>query len=387
MLDKMKAIVLGGAGVMGSYAVGVLSKGKIFSEVKMADINEEVGKDMERKMDGVEFLGVDATSREDLSRVMKDADVVVNCVGPFYKFAPGIVETAINNGVDYVDICDDYDVTQKLLDEMDGKAKKEGVTCIVGLGASPGITNVIAAHASSMLSSVNEITVYVTRGIKEEAGGAIPYHMLHCWLGEIPVYTGGEYRRAKGLVEGKEWVKFPQPFGEASVYYFGHPETVTLPRYIRGVRNVSCKGTFFPQEFREILLQLQSTGLLSPEPINVKGMNISPLDFLASYITSTVKKMSNLPDIPEGGAVMVRVNGEKDGEEMEYIFSGVSRMREATATPVAVGAEMMAKGEIKMHGVNAPEACVPPRDFLNRLIKENIFSRVWMTKTEILKEL
>ncbi len=387
MLDKMKAIVLGGAGVMGSYAVGVLSKGKIFSEVKVADINEEVGKDMERKMDGVEFLGVDATSREDLSRVMKDADVVVNCVGPFYKFAPGIVETAINNGVDYVDICDDYDVTQKLLDEMDGKAKKEGVTCIVGLGASPGITNVIAAHASSMLSSVNEITVYVTRGIKEEAGGAIPYHMLHCWLGEIPVYTGGEYRRAKGLVEGKEWVKFPQPFGEASVYYFGHPETVTLPRYIRGVRNVSCKGTFFPQEFREILLQLQSTGLLSPEPINVKGMNISPLDFLASYITSTVKKMSNLPDIPEGGAVMVRVNGEKDGEEMEYIFSGVSRMREATATPVAVGAEMMAKGEIKMHGVNAPEACVPPRDFLNRLIKENIFSRVWMTKTEILKEL
>jgi len=387
MLDKMKAIVLGGAGVMGSYAVGVLSKGKIFSEVKVADINEEVGKDMERKMDGVEFLGVDATSREDLSRVMKDADVVVNCVGPFYKFAPGIVETAINNGVDYVDICDDYDVTQKLLDEMDGKAKKEGVTCIVGLGASPGITNVIAAHASSMLSSVNEITVYVTRGIKEEAGGAIPYHMLHCWLGEIPVYTGGEYRRAKGLVEGKEWVKFPQPFGEASVYYFGHPETVTLPRYIRGVRNVSCKGTFFPQEFREILLQLQSTGLLSPEPINVKGMNISPLDFLASYITSTVKKMSNLPYIPEGGAVMVRVNGEKDGEEMEYIFSGVSRMREATATPVAVGAEMMAKGEIKMHGVNAPEACVPPRDFLNRLIKENIFSRVWMTKTEILKEL
>ena len=97
--------------------------------------------------------------------------------------------------------------------------------------------------------------------------------------------------------------------------------------------------------------------------------------------------MSNLPYIPEGGAVMVRVNGEKDGEEMEYIFSGVSRMREATATPVAVGAEMMAKGEIKMHGVNAPEACVPPRDFLNRLIKENIFSRVWMTKTEILKEL
>ena len=387
MLDKMKAIVLGGAGVMGSYAVGVFSKGKIFSEVKVADINEEVGKDMERKMDGVEFLRVDATSREDLSRVMKDADVVVNCVGPFYKFAPGIVETAINNGVDYVDICDDYDVTQKLLDEMDGKAKKEGVTCIVGLGASPGITNVIAAHASSMLSSVNEITVYVTRGIKEEAGGAIPYHMLHCWLGEIPVYTGGEYRRAKGLVEGKEWVKFPQPFGEASVYYFGHPETVTLPRYIRGVRNVSCKGTFFPQEFREILLQLQSTGLLSPEPINVKGMNISPLDFLASYITSTVKKMSNLPYIPEGGAVMVRVNGEKDGEEMEYIFSGISRMREATATPVAVGAEMMAKGEIKMHGVNAPEACVPPRDFLNRLIKENIFSRVWMTKTEILKEL
>ena len=387
MLDKMKVIVLGGAGVMGSYAVDVLSRGKIFSEIKVADINEEKGKEMEEKMDGVEFVRLDATSREELSQVMKDADVVVNCIGPFYKFAPGIVEIAITTGVDYVDICDDYDVTQKLLDEMDEKAKNEGVTCIVGLGASPGITNVIAAYAASMLSSVREITVYVTRGIKEEAGGAIPYHMLHCWLGEIPVYIRGEHRKAKGLVDGKEWVKFPEPFGEASVYYFGHPETVTLPRYIEGVKNVSCKGTFFPQEFREMLLQLESTGLLSPEPINIKGIDISPLDFLASFIASTVKKMGNIPNIPEGGAVMVRVNGEKNGEEREYVFSGISRMREATATPVAVGAEMVANGEIRMHGVNAPEGCVPPRKFLNRLIKENIFHGIWMTTKERLKEL
>jgi len=55
---------------------------------------------------------VDATDKEDLSRVIKGADVVVNCVGPFYKFAPRILETAIENSVDYVDICDDYDATK-----------------------------------------------------------------------------------------------------------------------------------------------------------------------------------------------------------------------------------------------------------------------------------
>ncbi len=378
----MKTVVLGGAGVMGSYVVKCLSESEIFSHVCIADVTEARATEINKDNEKVEYIHLDATDKKSLSQSLKDADVVVNCIGPFYKFAPPIVKAAIAQGVDYVDICDDYDITQTLIDGFHKQAVNAGVTCIIGLGASPGLTNIIAAYASHMLSSVKDIRIYVTRGIEEEAGGAIPYHMLHCWLGEVPIYKDGAFQKAKALIDGEEYVTFPEPFGQAPVYYFGHPETVTIPRYVKGVENVCCKGTFFPPEFRQALLQVQSLGLLSEEPVNVKEYEITPLDFLAAYIGSLGERMSASSKIPVGGAVMVEVSGEKDSQPKTYRFAGTSRMREGTAIPAALGAQMIAQGGIKSPGVQAPEACVPPEQFLNNLIGEKAFGDVWITFTE-----
>jgi len=97
--------------------------------------------------------------------------------------------------------------------------------------------------------------------------------------------------------------------------------------------------------------------------------------------------MKQMADVPEGGAVMVKVEGEKNGMPMEYIFSGTARMREATATPAAVGAEMIAEGKIKRAGVNAPEGCVPPQEFINRLLDYGTFGGVWRTIREKVERL
>ena len=45
-------------------------------------------------------------------------------------------------------------------------------------------------------------------------------------------------------------------------------------------------------------------------------------------------------------------------------------------------AQMMAQGDIKSPGVQAPEACVPPEQFLNNLMGEKAFGDVWITFTE-----
>ncbi|HEC76000.1 MAG TPA: NAD-dependent epimerase/dehydratase family protein [Thermoplasmatales archaeon] len=384
----MKAVVLGGAGVMGSNVVKYLSKSNVFSEIIIGDINEEMGKKIKEENEKVDFKKVDVNNKEQISHTLRDADVVVNCVGPFYRFAPNILKASIEQNVEYVDICDDYDITKFLIEEFNEKALNEDITCIIGLGASPGLTNVIASYASKQLTRVKEIKIYVTRGIKEEAGGAIPYHMLHCWLGEVPVYKNGEYIKARGLIDGEEFVNFPEPFGQTAVYYFGHPETVTLPLYIEGIENVCCKGSFFPKEFRDILLQLQSLGLVSNDRVKVGRNEITPLDFLASYVGTLVKKMSESKhEIPSGGAVMVEVSGEKNGETKIYRFAGISTMREGTTAPPALGAEMIVKGEIKSPGVKAPEACVPPKKFMNELLKKGIFGDTWITTTEKIKEL
>ena len=94
-----------------------------------------------------------------------------------------------------------------------------------------------------------------------------------------------------------------------------------------------------------------------------------------------------MSDVPEGGAVMVEVKGTKNGKARIYKFSGISRMREATATPAALAAIMMARGEINSPGVKAAEACVPAREFLNRLIAEGIFGKTWMGEEKEMEEL
>ena len=128
--------------------------------------------------------------------------------------------------------------------------------------------------------------------------------MFHCWLGPIPVYKNGQFTKAKGLSDGAEYITFPQPFGQGTVYYFGHPETVTLPRYINGVQNVCCKGTFFPDIFRQLLLQIYDLGLTSTTPIPVKDMLVAPVDFVASNIRQLgIKVLQSGEPIPKGRQV------------------------------------------------------------------------------------
>ena len=379
----MKAIVFGGAGIVGSFAVKFLSTMDTFSKVIIADINESTAKQIKKTSDKIDYTKIDVTDDKNLSTALNDADIAINCVGPFYKFASRIINATISKGINYVDVCDDYDTTEKLLDNYNKKAKDVGVTCIIGLGASPGLTNIIAAFASNQLTTVESIKVYVTRSIEEEAGGAIPYHMIHCWLGEIPIFNNGRFQKARGLIDGEEYTKFPEPFGQSAVYYFGHPETVTLPRYINGVKNVCCKGSFFPFEFRDALLQLQSLGLLSEETINVMGQQIKPLDFTAKYIESLRKRVIlKSKNIPSGGSVMVEVSGEKDSEPKTIKYAGTSHMREGTATPAVIGAKMIAEGEIKKHGVYAPEGCVSPEKFIINFLGDKGLGEVWVTVTQ-----
>ncbi len=379
----MKAVVFGGAGIIGSCSVEYLSKIDKFDEIIIADINEKASIELAKKNDKIRFKKIDAKDKASLTNSLNGADVAINCIGPFYKFAPYIIEAAINKGVNYVDVCDDYDTTELLLNKYNKSAIDADITCVIGLGASPGLTNLIASYASKQFTSVEEIKIFVTRSIDEKAGAAIPYHMLHCWVGDIPIFIDGKFKKARGLVDGKEYVTFPKPFGQMPVYYFGHPETITLPRYIKGVKNVCCKGSFIPSEFRDELVNLDSLGLVSEDNINVKNNNVKIIDFTAAYIEILRKKiLKKHQDIVTGGSVMVKVSGYDDSDEKIMQYSGTAHMQQGTGTPAAIGAKMIQEGNIKSKGVYAPEGCVPPEIFIGNFFGTESLGDVWLSFTQ-----
>src|SRR5699024_3636383 len=112
-----KIVVLGGAGGMGSMAVKDLALNGHYSEIVIADINEEIAKQLKNEIDSniISTAKIDVTKRQDLVELLEDAMIVINFVGPYYKFAPMIIETCIEAKTNYVDICDDYDAVEALL--------------------------------------------------------------------------------------------------------------------------------------------------------------------------------------------------------------------------------------------------------------------------------
>lgn len=109
VVSTMKILALGGSGQQGGSAVRALLRFDEVTAVTVADIDIAAAQSFceELAADHIRALELDVTDEAVLKRTMAEHDVVLNCVGPFYRFAEAVVSSAIGAGVNYVDICDD----------------------------------------------------------------------------------------------------------------------------------------------------------------------------------------------------------------------------------------------------------------------------------------
>ncbi len=138
----MQALVLGGAGTMGQAVARDLIKQEQVKNVILGDIITDPSRlhDKLQTSEKVSLSRVDLNDHEGLVRAIKDVDVVINCAGPFYRTAMTVSKAAIEAGVSYIDICDDYDVIASLFNsEIDSAAREAGITVLTGMGSDPGI--------------------------------------------------------------------------------------------------------------------------------------------------------------------------------------------------------------------------------------------------------
>ena len=154
----MKILALGGAGDMGRFAVAVLLDSPVVSSITVADRNYELAKIFVELTgsDKISAYEIDVREHDRIVELIKSHDIVMNTVGPFYTFATLTLDAAIEARRNYIDICDDWKPTLDMLD-MDGNAKNAGITALVGMGASPGITNIFAVTVCSILDEVDKL--------------------------------------------------------------------------------------------------------------------------------------------------------------------------------------------------------------------------------------
>jgi len=375
----MRVLALG-CGEMGKVAIKDLVEYGDFDEVVAGDINlkktENFVKKLKSEKTKVSAKFVDVSDHEKLVDLMSQVDVVLGCVGPFYKFALPVVNAAIQARVDLVDICDDYDSTSKVL-ELDSAAKDAGITVISGLGVSPGATNILAKAAAEMLDEPEEVHIALLMGAPDLGGVAEISHRFHSMYGKVPTFQNGKLVEVRAFVDGKETVEFPKPFGKFEVFHIGHPEPITIPRYMKKVKYVDTKCVLNPPSVKDVIVSLGDMGFSSEEPLDVKGASVTPLDFAAAFVYRLSGQIKNIPKL---GAIRVEVRGMKGGKKTGIIFAATGRMNEGTGIPVSIGAQMLAKGKIKEKGVFAPEGCCDPSEFITEFMRRETESPVEMTE-------
>jgi lysine 6-dehydrogenase len=373
----MKALVLGGTGGMGQGVARDLIKQEQIKKVILGDINTDPKRVQEklRASEKVSLARLDVNDHDGLVSTIKEADVVVNCAGPFYKTAVAVAKAAVEAKVNYIDICDDYEATDILFaSDIDRAAREAGITVLTGMGSDLGTNNVIVKWYANQLDRVDEIALFWVVSIAELAGAAWD-HSLHMTLGKIPQYLDGELVYVEGGT-GEETAQFLEPLGICQVRYVGHPQPLTMPRYIKGVKRVIIKGALIPSWVDELIKEQKETGFLGREPIDVRGTKIVPYD-LSLRLWDTIPQ--NRDKGPFASGLKVIVKGERKGKQVTYTADIVGRMAPGTGLPASIAALMLDAGDVKVKGVVAPEGCIDPEKFIAALIKRG--AKIHQTET------
>ena len=373
----MKVLVVGGTGGMGQGVARDLIKQERIEKVTLGDINTDPERVQEklRASSKVSLVKIDVNDHAGMVGTIKGMDVVVNCAGPFYKTAVAVARAAVEAKVNYIDICDDYEAAQILFaSDIDAAAKQAGITVLTGMGSDPGTNNVLVKWYADRLDRVDEIYLYWVVSIAELAGAAWD-HSLHMVLGKIPQYIDGKLVEVDGG-GGEEVEHFLDPLGECLISYVGHPQPITIPRYIKDVKTVVIKGALIPVWVDRLIKEQKDMGLLGNEPVEVKGTKVVPYD-LALKLWNTIPEGRD--NGPAASGLKVIVKGERQGKQVTYTADIVGRMAPGTGLPASIAALMMDAGEVTVKGVVAPEGCIDPDRFLAELLKRG--ARIHQTET------
>jgi saccharopine dehydrogenase-like NADP-dependent oxidoreductase len=375
----MHIVVLGGAGAMGRVTVRALSEYDDIDLVTVADYNEARAQELVASLNSskVRARQIDVTNEEQLRQLIRGADVVLSAVD--YAFNLSILRACIAEKVHYADLGGLFHMTRKLM-SLHSEVEAAGITAIMGMGGTPGITNILARAAADKLDRVDSMKVELgcSDSTPVTAPLVAPYSIrtiLDEFTKQPQVFRDGEWHPQQPL-SGQEEMIFPLPVGRATAIYSLHSECATFPISFqdKGIRYVSFKIAF-PGDFMTKLKFLVDLGFGSDEPINVRGVKVSPRETLAKVL-----EMAPIEDVEPQDCDVLRVvtSGMAGGQQVEITNQVVVlpyRRWNAgagaldTGVPLAIAGRMLANGEITRRGALGPELCVPVEPFFRELAK------------------
>jgi saccharopine dehydrogenase-like NADP-dependent oxidoreductase len=366
---------------MGQVAVRDLVESNKDLAVVIADFNLANAQKLAKERGGRSCaVFADITKKDNLVEVLAGADVVINSTPYYYNVA--VMEAALQAGCHYIDLGGLFHVTREQ-QKLHERFVQKKLLAILGMGAAPGMTNVMAAAAADQLDTVESIDIIIgcVDFVSTDHPLAPPYALdtlLDEYTKEPMVFEKGEFV-SKPPMSGEVRVKFPEPVGDCPAILTLHSEVATLPETYKdkGVQRVTFR-LGLPGSFHEKLKLLVDIGFGGSELVTVGDAAMAPRKLLGKLLERFPITQQS-PDDCE--VVRVDVTGMKGGKRNLIRVETIVRSHEAwklssgaldTGVPPSIAAQLILSGVISVHGVHAPETCVPSKELFAELEKRSI---------------
>ena len=395
-----------GAGGVGDAAARIAVERDFFERFVVADYDlgraeTTVASATARRAGEARFVAaqVDASDEAAVAALAREhqATHVFNAVDP--RFVMPIFRGALAAGCGYLDMAmslsqrhpeEPYAKAHvKLGDEqfaMAGEWESAGQLALLGIGVEPGLSDVFARYAADHLfSTIDELgtrdganlAVYDEDGNETFAPGFSMWTIIEECLNPPVVWERSRAEQAGGDVEAgfftlppfsePEVFDFPEGIGPVECVHVEHEEVLLMPRWVDAERVTFKYG--LGEDLITILRTLHTLGLDRTDPVDVKGVTVSPRDVVAAVLPDPA---TIGPQMKGKTCAGLWVTGTgKDGQPrrtyLYHVVDNEDSMRDygaqcvvwQTAINPVVALELIANGTWEAAGVLGPEALDP----------------------------
>lgn len=351
MSEAFRAVVLGAGGTIAPAIVRDLAESREVSSLLLLDLDAQRAAVTAKLHGQGKATARSANANAGLAEAIADADVLVNAAS--YRINRRAMEAAIEARCHYIDLGGLYWETKRQL-ELSPQFERIGKLALLGMGSSPGKTNVMALAAVRALGTTpTSVTVSAAgRDLDPPTGGlSIPY-ALRTLIDELTlrpvVVRDGTPVEIDPLTAAGE-VDFGEPVGTGETIFTLHSEVLTFPD------SFGCSDSSFRLFLRPELLE------------RLRGLTSASDDEIATAARKALPPSSNTVSVhaveasSDGRAVRLRARTEPS--ERWGLGGGLI----STGAPAAAAVRMLARGTLSARGALLPERCVNPDELFAEL--------------------
>lgn len=362
----LSVAVLGAGGTIAPAIVHDLAESPEVASMSLLDLDARRAENVARAhgADKASAARVDARAEDELAAAIEGCDVLVNTAS--YRINLDAMDACLLAGCHYLDLGGLYRMTQRQL-ELGPEFERAGLVAVLGIGSSPGKTNLMARRAvrelgegAGKLESI-EVMAAGRDPAPADDGRLRPPYAVQTLVDELTlapvVLRESRPVEIEPLTAGGA-VDYGEPIGTAETIFTLHSELATFGDSF-GCRECSFRLSLAPA----LLERLKRLVHASADEIAAAAQEA------ASPSNETVSVHLVTARADDGRHVTVRA--------ITRPHFGLGGSIVSTAAPTAATVRLLARGSLTATGVHPPERCIEPDEMFAELEQRGCSFSLW----------